>query len=193
MLRGGGVEVRKDEIRGDDGPPFADKGGEGKGRKILDVAVDPFEELESKAPSNFSACEESMPPNVSSNEMAADGSNEVLRVGQVDGWVVVVGAEPTVSRNENGFDASTGVSEGVPLFSGTLKTLSNPLVSDEEVGVWSLPLIGFRGGGKLGLLADGKSKLSSNAVAKEKLRGEVAAPLLGIIPMASSKTFTPAT
>lgn len=135
MLRAsGGVEVCMDEMRGEDGPPFADKGGEGNGRNILDVAVDPFEEAESKAPSNFSAWEGSTPPKVSSNEMPASRPSEALRVGQVSGWAVVEAelSPGVVSTNENGFEASVEGSEGAPLLAGTPKILSNPLTPDRE-------------------------------------------------------------
>lgn len=200
MPRGGGVAVRTDEIRGEDGPPFGDKGGDcttGNGLETLDVVPDAVDEIESKALSNFNACEESTPPNASSNVMAADGPSEDLRGGKAGGCPTIVGADPPaerVSNNDNGLDASTGANGGIPLLAGTPKALSNPSSRDGNEGLLLLPLVTV-GGGKavVALLADVKSKLSSNAVSKDRLVAEGVTPLLGIIPIASSKAFTPAT
>jgi hypothetical protein len=72
---------------------------------------------------------------------------------------------------------------------------SNPVgLSFGVEAVLLCPFAELGGGGKLGaaVLADAKSKLSSNAESNEILGAEDATPLLGIFPIASSKAFTPA-
>jgi len=80
---------------------------------------------------------------------------------------------------------------GVSLLGGEVKMLSKPLVcftTDNATGVSPFKFVGGAGGN----FADGKTKLSSNAVSKLSCWGTAVDDPLGIFPIASSKAFTPA-
>lgn len=110
---------------------------------------------------------------------------------------MVFGDPPAnASSNENGFVCEAEGSVGVPL-AAPPKAESKPdlVVERGDDGAFPFPFTALGAGGKAGaeLLAEAKSKLSSNAESKEKFAAGEGSPPPGILPMASSKALSPAT
>ena len=198
--RGGGEDDRMEEIRGDSGP-WGDKGGDCRLETALladpcrlgEGAAEAFEEIELKAPSSFRASPDSTPPKASSKEIPAEGSGDLAVVAaSVEGAGVLAKA----SSNENDRDGAAGAGAGALPLATELKASPKPVgfPAKGEDTPKALPLGALGGGGKLGVavVAVAKSKLSSNAVSKEKSGAWVPVLLVEILPIASSNALTSA-